>query len=114
MFRAEPIIQSFQKAYLELPRPNVVSVDDWRIPFSGRCPARQYITSKPNPVGLKDFLSSIYDGLVLYFLIYTGKGTVLQADTKELCLGGVVVKRLLETVQTNQPVHVFTDDFLQV
>ncbi|XP_049268932.1 piggyBac transposable element-derived protein 2-like [Rhipicephalus sanguineus] len=77
----------------------------------GRCPARQYVPSKPNPVGLKNFVLSSSDGLVLDFVIYTGKGTVPEADTKELGLGGAIVKRLLHTVPEEQPVHVFTDRF---
>lgn len=111
LFRAEPIIESFRKACLELPRPKAVSVDEQMIPFSGRCPARQYVPSKPNPVGLKNFVLSSSDGLVLDFVIYTGKGTVPEADTKELGLGGAIVKRLLHTVPEEQPVHVFTDRF---
>ncbi|KAH9377484.1 hypothetical protein HPB48_006255 [Haemaphysalis longicornis] len=111
LFRVEPIIDAFRKACLELPRPEVLSVDEQMIPFSGRCPARQYVPSKPNPVGLKNFVLSSSDGLVLDFLIYTGKGTVPDADMKELGLGGAVVKRLLETVPTDEPVHVFTDRF---
>ncbi|KAL3246096.1 hypothetical protein MRX96_057964 [Rhipicephalus microplus] len=72
LFRAELIIESFRKACLELPRPKAVSVDEQMIPFSGRCPARQYVPSKPNPVGLKNFVLSSSDGLVLDFVIYTG------------------------------------------
>ncbi|KAL3218441.1 hypothetical protein MRX96_005947 [Rhipicephalus microplus] len=71
LFRAEPIIESFRKACLELPRPKAVSVDEQMIPFSGRCPARQYVPSKPNPVGLKNFVLSSSDGLLLDFVIYT-------------------------------------------
>lgn len=111
LFRAEPIIQSFRKACLELPHPKAVSVDEQMIPFSGRCPARQYVPSKANPVGLKNFVLSSSDGLVLDFVIYTGKGTVPEADTKELGLGGAIVKRLLHTAPEEQPVHVFTDCF---
>lgn len=111
LFRVEPIIDSFRKACLELPRPEVLSVDEQMIPFSGRCPARQYVPSKPNPVGLKNFVLASSDGLVLDFLIYTGKGTVPDADMKDLGLGGAVVKRLLETVPMDEPVHVFTDRF---
>lgn len=75
------------------------------------CPARQYVPSKPNPVGLKNFVLSSSEGLVLDFIIYTGKGTVCEADTKELGLGGALVKRLLDTVPKETQVHVFTDRF---
>ncbi|KAM7313452.1 piggyBac transposable element-derived protein 2-like [Ixodes scapularis] len=111
LFRAEPIFECFRKACLELPRPEKLSIDEQMIPFSGRCPARQYVPSKPNPVGLKNFVLATTEGLVLDFVIYTGKGTVPDHDLKELGLGGAVVKRLLETVPTEQPVQVFTDRF---
>ncbi|GFQ77286.1 piggyBac transposable element-derived protein 3 [Trichonephila clavata] len=68
------------------------------MPFSGRCPVRQYLLSKPNPVGLKIFLLGAPDGLVLDFLIYTGADTIPVEDKQLYGLGGAVVKHLVGTI----------------
>ncbi|KAH6933982.1 hypothetical protein HPB50_019370 [Hyalomma asiaticum] len=81
------------------------------IPFSGRCPFRQYVPSKPNPLGLKNFVMAAADGLVLDFLIYVGEGTVREDDMKQLGLGASVVEKLVETVKRSDPTFVFTDSF---
>lgn len=111
LFLVEPVLEFFRKACLDLPRPSRVAIDEQMIPFSGRCGFRQYVPSKPNPVGLKNFVLAAPDGLVLDFLIYTGKNTVPECDMKELGLGGSVVKKLTETVPTDKPVLLFTDRF---
>lgn len=79
-------------------------------PFSGSCAFRQYLPSKPNPLGLKNFVLASPDGLVLDFLVYTGKDTVHADDTKSYGLGGAVVKKLATTI-TNDNVDVFTDRY---
>ncbi|KAH9365224.1 hypothetical protein HPB48_017469 [Haemaphysalis longicornis] len=112
LLRVEPIVNSFRKACLEMLRPEVLSGDEQMVPFSGRSLARQYEPSKPHSVGLKNFILSSSDWLVLDFLIYTSKRTFSDTDKNELGLGGEVVKHLQETVPMDHPVHVFSGRFL--
>ena len=77
------VIDTVRKTCLSLPRSVPLSVDEQMIPFSGRCGFKQYVPSKPNPVGLKNFLLAAKDGVVLDFCIYVGKGTVPEDDQKE-------------------------------
>ncbi|XP_040070249.3 uncharacterized protein LOC120843088 [Ixodes scapularis] len=109
LFLVEPIVNSFRNACLELPRSRELSIDEQMIPFSGRCPVRQCVPSKPNPVGLKNFIMASPDGLVLDFAIYVGKGTVSDDDMREFGPGGSVVKKLLETLRRDRETFVFTD-----
>lgn len=111
LFLVEPVLNCFREACLQLPRSQNVCVDEQMVPFSGRCPYRQYVPSKPNPLGLKNFVMASADGLVLDFLIYVGKGTVPDDDMKQLGLGASVVKRLVETGKMCEPTFVFTDRY---
>ncbi|GFX29485.1 piggyBac transposable element-derived protein 3 [Trichonephila clavipes] len=72
LFLVRPILEVFRNACLTLPQTECLSIDEQMMPFSGRRPMRQYLPSKPNPVGLKNFVLAAPDGLVLDFLIYTG------------------------------------------
>lgn len=83
------------------------------IPSSGRCPFRLYVPSKPNPLGLKNFVMAAADGLVLDFPIHVGEGTVREDDMKHLGLEASVVKKLVETVRSD-PTFVFTDRYFTV
>ncbi|XP_054724349.1 piggyBac transposable element-derived protein 2-like [Uloborus diversus] len=106
-----PIINCFRDCCLTLPRTKCLSIDEQMIPFSGRCAMRQYVPSKPNPVGLKNFINAAQDGLVLDFLIYTGADTVSTNDKISYGLGGAVVKHLVATVPTTSVTHLFTDRY---
>lgn len=107
----KPILTSFRNACLELPRSRDVSIDEQMIPFSGRCPVRQCVPSKPNPVGLKNFVMASPDGLVLDFAIYVGKGTVSVEDMREFGLGGSIIKKLVATLKRDQDTFLFTDRY---
>lgn len=69
--------------------------------------------SKPNPLGLKNFVMAAADGLVLDFPIHVGEGTVREDDMKHLGLEASVVKKLVETVRSD-PTFVFTDRYFTV
>ncbi|GFV76155.1 piggyBac transposable element-derived protein 3 [Trichonephila clavipes] len=72
---------------------------------------RQYLLSKPNPVGLKIFVLAAPDGLVLDFFIYTGADTVLVEGKQLYSLGGAVVKHLVGTIPTAKVTHIFTNRY---
>ena len=79
------------------------------IPFSGRVPAKQFIESKLNPVGLKNFLLCGKSGRMLEFEIYQGDGTSVPTASKHLELGGSVVMHLAQTGPSNQNFKLFFD-----
>ncbi|XP_026331006.1 piggyBac transposable element-derived protein 3-like [Hyposmocoma kahamanoa] len=91
-----PLISCIRNGCLmNVPTSNVC-VDEQMIPFWGKHAARQMIRSKPNPVGLKNFVLACPNGLPLDFFIYEGKGdTILDDDrVQALDIGGKVVFRL--------------------
>ncbi|GBN25087.1 hypothetical protein AVEN_77997-1 [Araneus ventricosus] len=127
-----PILDTFKNCSINLPRSECLSVDEQTIPFSDRCPMRQYVPSKPNLVGLKNFVLAARDGLVLDFIIYTGlidllgfygtrarigqaiytgKNTVADNDMKSFGLGGSIVKHLVSSISVSKPTCLFTDRY---
>lgn len=111
LWKIRLIIDAFREKCVSLPRSNHLSIDEQMIPFAGRCAFRQYLPSKPNPLGLKNFVLAARDGLVLDFRIYQGKGTVPDEDTKKIGLGGSVVKLLTNTVPKDGKHVIYTDRF---
>ncbi|XP_055389991.1 piggyBac transposable element-derived protein 3-like [Condylostylus longicornis] len=76
LWRIQPVIDIVKKRCNELATVvEAYSIDEQMIPFTGRCPARQVIRSKPRPVGLKNFVCATADGLVVDFEIFQGAGT---------------------------------------
>ncbi|KAG0428104.1 hypothetical protein HPB47_024903, partial [Ixodes persulcatus] len=74
---------------------------------------RQYLPSKPKPLGLEHFVLASPDGLVLDYVIYTGKNTVLEEDIKMYGLGGAVVKKLVVPLDAEDiPTFLFADRYL--
>lgn len=71
------------------------------IPFTGHVGFRQFVPRKPNPTGLKNYVLSSKNGLILDFKVYQGKMTTrlppeIDAQLK-LGTGGRAVIRLSET-----------------
>ncbi|XP_064464462.1 uncharacterized protein LOC135375735 [Ornithodoros turicata] len=75
LWKVAPFVKMARSGCLALERPNWFCVDEQIIPLSGRCPAKQYVPNKPNPVGLKNLVLAGKDGVIYDFSIYKSKDT---------------------------------------
>ncbi|XP_049316508.1 piggyBac transposable element-derived protein 3 isoform X9 [Bactrocera dorsalis] len=98
LWKIRPLIDPILKRCHKLSRSKHMSIDEQIISFSGRCEFRQYVPSKPNSLGLKNFILAARDGLVLDFEIYVGKNTLPQEVVKSLGLGAGMVEKLCRTI----------------
>lgn len=58
---------------------------------------KQYVPNKPRPVGLKNFVVTTSEGIIIDFEFYQGKETNLPMEN-EMGLGPSVITRLKDSV----------------
>ncbi len=77
------------------------------IPFTGACPSQQYLPTKPNPVGEKNFVCASPEGIVLDFELYQGADALIAQvqEPGELGLGGLVIDHLSESLRPGTKVY---------
>ena len=85
------------------------SVDELIIPFKGQSLLRQYVRNKPHKWGIKVFARAVSIGIVYYFEVYVGKGTV--KNVSPLGISGDIVLRLVDGLPKGQNYKVFMDNW---
>jgi len=97
LWKVQPLIDFVRNRCLSIERSSTYySIDEQMIPFLGRCQIRQFVKVKPRPVGLKNFVITTSDGLIIDFEIYQGLTT--PYPDKSLGLGPAVILRLINTI----------------
>ncbi|CAK1593102.1 unnamed protein product [Parnassius mnemosyne] len=96
LWKVQPMIYIVREGCNKILRtPGRYSIDEQMIPFTGKCHLRQLVKNKPRPVGLKNFVVTTSEGLMVDFEIYYGNNPV---PSHPLGLGPAVVLRLSQSV----------------
>ncbi|CAH0723921.1 unnamed protein product, partial [Brenthis ino] len=75
LWKVRPLIERIQQGCRLQGKEKRLSIGEMIIPFRGSCGIKQYCPGKLNPVGLKAFVLTNPNGLILDFQIYQGNIT---------------------------------------
>ncbi|GBP52505.1 PiggyBac transposable element-derived protein 3 [Eumeta japonica] len=104
LWKVQPMIDKVKDTCNKLERvPGFYSIDEQMIPFTGRCKLRQVVKNKPRPVGLKNFVMTTSEGLMLDFAIYEGAKTMFGESN--LGLGPSVILSLAKSIPPGSCVY---------
>ncbi|CAK1602445.1 unnamed protein product [Parnassius mnemosyne] len=104
LWKVQPMIDQIKGACSKLERvPGFYLIDEQMIPFTGRCQLRQVVKNKPRPVGIKNFVLTTSEGLMLDFELYRGARTMF-GDTN-LGLGPSVILHLAKSIPPGSCVY---------
>lgn len=71
MWKVQPIFEAVKKACRAIKRvPGFFLIDEQMIPFTGRCKIRILVKNNPRPLGLKNYILTTSDDVMLGFEIY--------------------------------------------
>ncbi|CAH0723011.1 unnamed protein product, partial [Brenthis ino] len=98
IWKVQPLFNRILEGCHEQNRPKEMSIDEMIIPFTGKCPMRQYCPNKPNPVGLKVFVLATPQGVVCDMVIYQGDTTFPHLISQGFSLGEAAVLHLTRTL----------------
>lgn len=106
-WKVRPFLKRILKGFKSQARPECVSVDEQMIPLTGACPCQQYLSMKPNSVGIKNCVYATADGIVLDFNIYQGAAAPLEQvkEPGDLFLGGLIIDCLSQILHPNTNVY---------
>ncbi|KAE9543687.1 hypothetical protein AGLY_002083 [Aphis glycines] len=94
LYKIDPVLECFNNRMLEVYKPSKqLSLDKSMVLWRGRLVFRQYIKNKRHKYGIKLYMLTEPNGLVLNILIYSGQGT---DSTPEQTHTEYVVYKLME------------------
>lgn len=94
LYKVEQVVNYFNKRMHEVYQPSKnLSLDESMVPWRGRLVFRQYIKNKRHKYGIKLYMLTELQGLVLQTMIYSGQGTDVLPG---VCHTEYVVEKLMQ------------------